>query len=158
MEFFRTSRYSENCWPSTPPPVLASIVNPAFSSRVITCTEFSLQYPFRGKRIICRPSSWFHAAFERASNTAWLVSGKTSSNNERSADIMMRSPRSGEIWSATISYKSVSDAWCKSLVLPIGGCGDVGPTTAADKLLRSRSFFICSSCLIMAVDKALEHN
>lgn len=43
MPHLRTSKYSENCWPSTPPPVLASIVKPAFRRRVSTCTEFSLQ-------------------------------------------------------------------------------------------------------------------
>uniref|UniRef100_A0A182MNI0 Uncharacterized protein n=1 Tax=Anopheles culicifacies TaxID=139723 RepID=A0A182MNI0_9DIPT len=50
-------KYSENCCVSTPPPVLASTLKPALSSRVSTWMEFSLQYPFSGNRITCRPSN-----------------------------------------------------------------------------------------------------
>lgn len=39
----RTNRYSENCWPSTPPPLEATTLKPALSRRWMACTELSLQ-------------------------------------------------------------------------------------------------------------------
>ena len=44
----RVKTYSENCWPSTPPPLLVARLNCAASSCAITCMAVTLLYPFRG--------------------------------------------------------------------------------------------------------------
>lgn len=156
-ECFRTSKYSENCCPSTPPPVLASIVNPAFNKRVNTWMEFSLQYPFNGNRIICRPSNWFHATLVRPSSTAWFVSGNISSRTKRSADNIIRSPKSGDICSATISYVSIDCVRFWWFFMRDGFIGDVDvPSTfiaVVFPLRMTRSFFVCSNCLIIATNE-----
>uniref|UniRef100_A0A8W7PH32 Uncharacterized protein n=1 Tax=Anopheles coluzzii TaxID=1518534 RepID=A0A8W7PH32_ANOCL len=138
--------YSENCCVSTPPPVLASTLKPAFSSRVSTWMELSLQYPFSGNRITCRPSNWFQAAPVRASRIAWFVSGNTSSRTARSAEISMRSPRSGEMCSATTSWLAVSVC-----TVPLHLLRLPPPNGGIPFPLRCRSFFSSSICLIIAI-------
>ena len=41
-------RYSENCWPSTPPPLLVFSSKLLLRSWAITCIVVTLQYPFKG--------------------------------------------------------------------------------------------------------------
>uniref|UniRef100_A0A182J929 Uncharacterized protein n=1 Tax=Anopheles atroparvus TaxID=41427 RepID=A0A182J929_ANOAO len=84
---------------------------------------------------------------------AWFVSGNTSSSTARSAEIRMRSPRSGETCSATTSWFVVSGVVPLHLLrLPPNG-GMPFP-------LRWRSFLRCSICLIIAAsnEKATLHS
>lgn len=109
LDIFRMNRYSENCWPCTPPPVLAATVKPAFSNRVMACTLLSLQYPFNGNRTRCLESTGVQDTAGRpaeGSNAEWPVSGNTSSRTAWSPDNITRSPRSGLTWTDTHSYWS----------------------------------------------------
>ena len=144
---FRMKRYSENCWPSTPPPLDATILKSAFRRRVIawlrrttirggryidhndmllknTCIELSLQYPLRGNLITWR-GSWFHATLLRASIKGVAISGNAPSIRLRSPESMIRSPRSGLMWTArhsqpnfdslVVKFRPTASAMCPAL-------------------------------------------
>lgn len=166
LVILRTNRYSENCWPCTPPPVLPATVKPELSSRVMACTLLSLQYPFNGNRTRCRESTGVQDTAGRpadGSSAEWPVSGNTSSSTAWSPDSITRSPRSGLTWTDTHSYWSLTPDW---LLLD-----RLSPLLASQPFVRPppppplqhfiRSRFRFSSCLHMAettVRKPLSDN
>lgn len=148
LDIFRTNRYSENCWPCTPPPVLAATVKPAFNNRVMACTLLSLQYPFNGNRTKCLESTGVQDTAGRpadGSSAEWPVSGNTSSRTAWSPDNITRSPRSGLTWTDTHSYWSFAP---ERLLL-----GRLAPFESQPfvRLHFIRSRFRFSNCLHMAV-------